>query len=948
MKINGKNGVSLIVLAITILVIIILATIVISNLLDNNIMVQALKATYLSDVRNFQTELDLYKSNQLLNKMETYNPLLLQADENSVTYAGNVDNNITINNLIPSLNKSEEYVGQFVIVNGQLIYKGVDKYKQEWAKEIDVNNAVINISLSNNNVVAQMKDGTVMAWGQNNYGQLGDGTIIDKYVPTLVSGLTNVKQIAFSSSNYFTAALLDNGTVMMWGRNNYGQLGIGTSVDRNVPTLIPGLANVKQVEASNYHTVALLNDGTVMTWGRNNYGQLGDGTTVNKNVPTLVPGLTNVKKVFVGTYCTVVLLNDGTVMTWGYNYYGQLGDGTIINKYIPTLVPELANVKQISISNTYNMAAVLNDGTVMTWGYNNYGQLGDGTTINKSVPIVVTGLTNVAEIITNNSLTIAILNDGTAKAWGYNSYYQLGNGSSTNKYVPTVVTNLTNIKKIYIGSNYVVAHLNNDMAKVWGNNTYGQLGDGTTVSKSVPTIVSELKDIKQILVSNNYYTTVALLSDGTLMTCGANGWGQLGNGTTGNKTVPTEVSNLTGVADISVSSNYATVAILNNGTAKAWGYNTSGQLGDGAIVSKYVPTEVSGLTDVKQIVTANNYTAAVLNDGIVKMWGYNVYGQLGDGTTTNRGVPTAVSGLNNMKQLVCGNNYSVAALLNDGTIMTWGYNAYGQLGDGTTANKYVPTAVPNLTNVEKMFVGTNFMAALLNDGTVKTWGYNTTYGQLGDGTTVNRNIPTVVLNLTNVAEIVYGNSYNIAALLNDGTVMAWGRNTYGQVGDGTTTTRTAPVVVSGLTNVKQLVLGYYHAAALLNDGTVKTWGYNAYGQLGDGTGTNRYVPIEVSGLTNVKQIAAYNNYTVALLEDGTVKAWGENAYGQLGDGTVVNKTVPTLVPELTNVKKIIASNNYTVALLNDGTVKTWGYNNYGQLGVECIPSSATFNKVDIF
>ncbi len=947
MKINKKNGISLVVLVITIIIIIILAGAVLLNLLDSNVLLQASKATYLSNVRNFQIELDLYKQKQLLDNMGTYDPSLLYADLNSVTYNGNTDNTKTIYNLIPSLNLLEEYAEQFVVINGQLIYRELDSNKQEWAKEIDVNNTVTNISVSDNYVVAQMKDGTAMAWGQNHYGQLGDGTTEDKYVPTKVLDLENVKQISNSMSINSTVALLNDGTVKAWGYNGYGQLGDGTKTTRTIPVLISGLTNVKQIEVSNYHTVALLNDGTVMAWGRNNYGQLGDGTNVDKSVPTAIQGLTNVKKIYVGIYCTVALLEDGTVKSWGQNTYGQLGDGTTVNKNVPTSVLNLTSVKQISVSNTYNMIALLNDGTVMTWGYNNYGQLGDGTIENKSVPTAVSGLDNVAEVITNNSVTIAVLNDGTAKAWGYNYNYQIGNGSSVNRNIPTAITNLTNINQIYIGNNYVVCLLNDGTVKTWGRNYYGQLGDGTTSNKTVPTIVSGLNNVKQIITSNAYYTTVILLNDGTLMTCGANGWGQLGDGTVGNRMIPTVIPNLTEVANVSIGNSYNTVALLNNGTLKAWGRNTYGQIGDGTTVNKSIPATVTQIDNVKQI-TANIYnTAALLDDETVKVWGYNSYGQIGDGTLTSRYVPTAVSNLSDVKQILACNAYSTVALLNDGTLKAWGYNTYGQLGDGTTVHKNIPTIVLQLNNVKQIDAGSYHIAAVLNDGTVKAWGYNN-YGQVGDGTLVNKNIPTEILNLSNVSQIVCDNTSTTLAILNDGTAKAWGRNTYGQVGDGTNVDKYAPATVTGLTNVKQVVMGTYHTVALLNDGTVKAWGYNAYGQLGDGTSTTKYVPTTVKDLTNVKQVIASNYFTLAVLEDGTVKSWGQNNYGQLGIGTVLTQILPTTIPGLTNVKQLISKNNYVVAILEDGTVKSWGYNSYGQLGIDCTPFSLMPKTISIF
>ena len=183
--------------------------------------------------------------------------------------------------------------------------------------------------------------------------------------------------------------------------------------------------------------------------------------------------------------------------------------------------------------------------------------------------------------------------------------------------------------------------------------------------------------------------------------------------------------------------------------------------------------------------------------------------------------------------------------------------------------------------------------ALLSDGTAKCWGYNG-YGQLGDGTTSNRYIPVSVSGLTNAVAIASG-AYHTCALLSNGTAKCWGLNNYGQLGDGSTSNRYTPVSVSGLTNAVAIASGEYHTCALLSDGTAKCWGRNNYGQLGDGSTSNRYIPVSVSGLTNAVAIASGEYHTCALLSDGTAKCWGLNNYGQLGDGTTDTRYTPTNV-----------------------------------------------------
>ena len=224
--------------------------------------------------------------------------------------------------------------------------------------------------------------------------------------------------------------------------------------------------------------------------------------------------------------------------------------------------------------------------------------------------------------------------------------------------------------------------------------------------------------------------------------------------------------------------------------------------------------------------------------------------------------------------------------------------------------------------------------ALKSDGTVWAWGINTG-GQLGDGTSgADKNSPVQIKGLTGIIAIASGR-YHTLALKSDGTVWAWGANFGGQLGDDTTINKSSPVEVSELTGVIAIAGGGNHSLALKSDGTVWTWGYNNNGQLGNGTsgdGKDKSSPEQITGLSEVTNIAGGLDYSLAIKNDGTVWAWGNNEYGQLGDGTNTDSNSPVKVTGLTDMTAIAGGYGHSLALKDDGTVWTWGYNIYEQLG----------------
>jgi alpha-tubulin suppressor-like RCC1 family protein len=335
-------------------------------------------------------------------------------------------------------------------------------------------------------------------------------------------------------------------------------------------------------------------------------------------------------------------------------------------------------------------------------------------------------------------------------------------------------------------------------------------------------------------------------------------------------------------------------------------------------------------------------------------WGYNAYGELGNESTTRSTIPVAVSGLGSgVGELSAGGSHSLA-LLHDGTVLAWGANEDGQLGDGTSKGPMTcesfgepcsttPLVVGELGVATAISAGGGHNLALLSNSTVASWGLNGE-GQLGDGTSSGPEScgrfpfeaacstkPVPVSGLSGVVAISAGARHSLA-LLSNGTVMAWGSNETGALGDGSNANSDVPVAVSGLSGVTAISAGAGHSLALLSNGTVVAWGDNFAGELGNGTTTDSNVPVPVSGLSGVTAISAGAFHSIALLGDGTVRTWGLNGNGQLGNGTVANSSVPVTVTGLSGVSAIAGGLAHSVALQSSGTVMAWGWNNEGQLG----------------
>jgi alpha-tubulin suppressor-like RCC1 family protein len=410
--------------------------------------------------------------------------------------------------------------------------------------------------------------------------------------------------------------------------------------------------------------------------------------------------------------------------------------------------------------------------------------------------------------------------------------------------------------------------------------------------------------------------------------------GSYASGTTAVPVGSPTISYASGVFSSSSSAQVLTPTVTGSPTSYAY----TGTLPSGVTFSTTTGAftgPVAWNAPVLQSASGVRHTCALSSPGSVKCWGENS-GKLGNGSSTNSLTPVQVTGLTSGVTQVAMGTHHTCAIISTGGVQCWGSNSMGQLGDGTTSTRTSPVQVSGLTSgVTQISAGEYHTCALLSNASMKCWGYNAD-GAVGDGTTTNRSTPQQVSGLTSGVTHIGAGSYHTCATVS-GAAKCWGSNFMGQVGDGTigaAYNRTVPTQVYGLTSgVAQTVgAGNRYSCAVMLIGTVQCWGENG-GQLGDGTYADRLTPVPVAGITSgVTSVVPIENSACVLFDTGGVKCWGSNYYGQIGDGTNTDRLSPTQVSGLTSgVTQLSGRGGTLCAVLQSTALTCWGGNFFGHL-----------------
>lgn len=706
-----------------------------------------------------------------------------------------------------------------------------------------------------------VENGTLKAKGNNDYGQLGNGTnnesveFINVNSPWSENG-EKIRMVAAGANTSYV--ITDKNNLYAWGLNTSGNLGNGSSENITTPELVE--SNVVSVSAGKLHTVIMKQDGSIWTSGNNQYGQLAR-TSANTNKFVRILGINEALKIECGDYQTFFIDKNNTLYSCGKNDLGQIGTGSDA-EYISEFSQVATNIKDISSGYNHTLA-LTNQGSVYSWGSNSYKQLGASEIESRNTPELISGIAGVDEIKAGGNTSI-YLKDGNVYKWGR---------SMNSTHIPQKVNGISNVASIYAGDIIVALDTENNMWQ-WGLSTYAQEFFDTNKTRN-PVKIHGL---------HSSYGNI-------------------------------------NITDITARRHQVMVASGN--TVFAWGSGYFGTGDDSEETFGYFK-EIQGLyarNEKNSIIRGKNFNLCIDDRGSLYGWGSNTNSPMGNqggkvkvATIVPEFAVTEIEDdeweiwkWNETKLVAAGDGFMVAYVLEKNDVYrihrlyTMGANDVGQLGYGTTGspsnerneiikieNGYMTESTGDITNqlagITALAAGDDFVVAVMGNN-LCVWGGNE-YGQLGLGHTNDVNAPKIIYaNQVFVAgtdehfvDVKTGPDFCIG-LTSAGNVYSWGKNTAGQLGLGHKNTVYVPTKVEGLSNVQSIGAGNNHAMAIKEDGTLWTWGYSSE-QLGRDK-KNASIPVQVSGIPQMAGVSGGYGFTVAYDVNGNLWTFGSNDKGAL-------------------------------------------------------------------
>jgi alpha-tubulin suppressor-like RCC1 family protein len=754
-------------------------------------------------------------------------------------------------------------------------------------------------------------NGTIWVWGANWDGQLSlgykgaPGSVIS--LPTQNGSDSDWADIETGGSDTTgrLIALKTNNTLWLGGgRNIWGQLGMGDQIDRFSLTQLGTNSDWSKVATGPEHTIALKTNNTLWSWGRNNIGQLGlgdseyvGGLITNRLTPTQIG--TGSDWLMIKTFGnhSVALKNDSSIWLWGQNYYGQLGIGDTINRIIPIELG--APNPPASLSATTISSTRIN----LSWIDRSNNE--NGFEIERK-PGITGAWAIIATVASDNtSYSDNDLNFNNIYYYRIRAYNNIGKSIYSNE-VSAAATIIppSNLKLTVISASQI------DLS--WLDNSIDET-EFKIERKATLTGTYEQIAIVSSNITSYYDITATEFAPNTTYYYRIRGYNDLGDGFYSDE------------VHAAISGNWLNIkagcehslGLKNNSSIWSSGNNVWGQLGLGDVIKRLTFTQIGSESDWSAIMTGGYHNIARKTDKTIWLWGYNADGQLGLGDTINKYTPIQIDSEASWSIIAGGNKHTIC-LKTNGTLWAWGNNDCGQLGlgdSGFSAKRLTPTQIGTDSDWFSLDAGGLLNVAQKNDGTIWSWG-NNAYGQLGIGDTINRNSPTQIGDETDWSIIITGghdgnNSYHFCTfgIKTNKTLWAWGNNSNNQLGLGDSGSyRMTPSQVGVSSDWVAVENGLNHTLGIKIDGTVWGWGANYTGQLGLGDTIERITPTQIgsendwSGVSGGGSWIYHQNqypkgFSLARKNNGTIWAWGRNDSGQLGLGDTINRNVPTLVGE---------------------------------------------------
>lgn len=548
-------------------------------------------------------------------------------------------------------------------------------------------------------VLAIRNDGSLWAWGSNQYGELGVNVAAANY-PISVVGQSFAQVSA--GANY-TLAVKTDGSLWAWGRNHYGQLGLGTTVDVREP--MPVGTGFAQVSAGENRSFAIKTDGTLWAWGAS--AQM----TANSRPVQIGSGFA---RIAAGVFDHLAVKTDGSL--WRLTGAGFVQDTS--GRAVPLLTAMGGTYTDASVAGLGGVFYALKaGGTLLSWGSLDLEAGGTGVTTSALSPLMLGG--GYADVVLATNGVLAIKADKSLWAWGANDFGQLGASAPLRSEITTPALVGNGYVRVVSAFNHSLGLQQDGSLWAWGDNSRGQLGTGTSGSSATPVQIGS--DYAQVSAGSSF--SLGLKKDGSLWSWGDNSQGQLGNGLSSNSTVPVKLGS--GFSQISAGNEHA-LALKTDGSLWAWGNNSSGQLGNDSFGSSRVPVQIG--TGFTQISAGSRHSLALKSDGTLWAWGLNNFGQLGNGTLVGVLKPKLVG--SGYSKIAAGSNHSLA-IKADGSVWAWGFNGSGQVGNGSLNSAATQQAVSpgDGRSFTAISAGVSTSVAVDSDGVLWGWG-SSSAGQL--------------------------------------------------------------------------------------------------------------------------------------------------------------------------------------------------------------------------